>query len=122
MRNYSLGSFFSKFSGGSRTIRILLVLWITPLILFWGWYWTSYFDLRFGTMIFSRRLHDVIFRIYGEILGIDPTTIPPLLARACVLDSILVAALVAFRLRRPLLAFLGERRARYFGARPASSP
>jgi hypothetical protein len=57
-------------------------------------------------------MHDFVFQIYGQILGIDPATIPRLVAEACVFDSFFVAALYAFRRRRDIRSWLRDRRTR----------
>jgi hypothetical protein len=57
-------------------------------------------------------MHDFVFQIYGQILGIDPATIPPLVAKACVFDSFFIAALYAFRRRRQIRSWWRARRAR----------
>jgi Family of unknown function (DUF6105) len=61
----------------------------------------------------SRRLHDLVFQLYGDMLGIDPATIPWLVARACVFDGFLVAGIVAFRCRKPIAAWVRRNRERY---------
>ena len=102
-------------------MRYLIALWVSPLVLFWGWYFLSLNDINFGYVILSRRLHDLLFQLYGEMLGIDPTTIPGLLARACVFDSFLVAGLIAFRKRKAIIAWYRARHGRYLGERSAPS-
>ena len=81
-------------------MRTLLALWVAPLALFWGWYFLSLNDMNFGYVMLSRPLHDLVFQLYGEMLGIDPAIIPGMVAKACVFDSFLVAAIVAWRRRR----------------------
>ncbi|MCG7503822.1 DUF6105 family protein [Mesorhizobium retamae] len=92
-------------------MRALLLLWIVPLSLFWGWYFLSLNDMNFGYVMLSRQLHDLVFQLYGEILGVDPGLIPGMVAKACVFDSFLVAGIVAFRRRRQIAAWWRERRA-----------
>jgi hypothetical protein len=87
-------------------MRCLIALWISPLAAFWGWYFLSLNDVNFGYMILSRRLHDLVFQLYGEMLGVDPTTIPGLLARACIFDTFLVGCLIAFRRRKAIFAWV----------------
>jgi len=83
-------------------MRALVIFWAAPLGFFWSWYFLSLNDLSFGTLFFSRRLHDLVFAVYGEMLGVSPAELPGMTARACVLDSVIVLALVAFRRRRQL--------------------
>lgn len=90
-------------------MRALLLLWIAPLGLFWGWYFLSLNDMNFGYVMLSRQLHDLVFQLYGEMLGIDPASIPGLIARACFFDSFLVAGIVAFRRRRQIATWWRQR-------------
>lgn len=86
-------------------MRYILIFWALPLGLFWGWYFLSYHDINFGLLFFSRLLHDFAFDFYGTMLGIDPATIPGLVARACVIDTALIFAILAFRRRRKIAAW-----------------
>lgn len=86
-------------------MRWLLALWATPLAAFWGWYLLSVNNVNFGYVLLTRDANELIFQLYGEMLGMDPATIPPLIARACVLDTALLAAIIAFRRRRAIMAW-----------------
>ncbi len=94
-------------------MRLLLILWALPMGLFWGWYGLSYNDLNFGFTFLSREMNDLLFRIYGNILGINPQVIPGMVARACVVDSFILAGIVAFRRRRAIKAWYQDKRAAY---------
>jgi hypothetical protein len=100
-------------------MRALLALWALPLALFWGWFFLSLNDINFGYVMLSRQLHDLVFELYGEMLGIDPKEIPMLIARACVFDTLLIGAIWAFRARRRLIAWFKDRRDRWF---PTAAP
>ena len=102
-------------------MRYFLVLWAAPLVIFWGWYFLSLNDLHFGFVMLTRQVHDLVFQLYGQTLGIDPTSIPRLVARACVLDSAILLAICAFRRRTPIMAWVREMRDRYSRADPAPS-
>ncbi|MGB3834066.1 MAG: DUF6105 family protein [Mesorhizobium sp.] len=94
-------------------MRTLLLLWAAPLVLFWGWFFLSLNDINFGYVMLSRQLHDLVFQLYGEMLGIDPALIPGMVAKACFVDSLLVLAIWAFRRRRTIMAWIrgpGDRR------------
>jgi len=84
-------------------MKYVFALWATPLVLFWGWYFLSYFDINFGYVMLSRRAHDLVFELYGQMLGIDPQTIPTLIAEACILDTLILLAIWAFRRRKILM-------------------
>lgn len=91
-------------------MRTLLALWITPLVLFWGWYFLSLNDMNFGYVMLSRQLHDLVFQLYGEMLGIDPAVIPGMVAKACIFDSFVVTGIVAYRWRRTIAGWIRKLR------------
>lgn len=101
-------------------VRGLIALWLAPLVLFWGWFGLSFYDLNFGYVLLTRQAHDLIFQLYGEILGIDPEIIPSMLIKACVFDGLIVLAIIAFRRRRAIAVWARVCRERYFAG--ASSP
>lgn len=84
-------------------MRYILLFWAAPLGFFWGWYFLSLNDLSMGTHFFSRKLHDLVFTIYGNILGLEPELIPALVAKACIFDTLLIAAIFAFRKRAMII-------------------
>jgi hypothetical protein len=90
-------------------MRTLFALWAAPMALFWGWFYLSLNDINFGYVMLSRQLHDLVFELYGQMLGIDPTIIPGMVARACVFDGFLLMALWAFRRRRNIAAWIRNR-------------
>lgn len=90
-------------------MKWFLILWACPVILLTGWYGLSYYDMNFGIFMLTRQAHDLVFAIYGNVLGIPPETIPPLVARAIVFDSFLVFAIIAFRKRRQIRAWYAKR-------------
>ena len=92
-------------------MRYILLFWAVPMGLFWGWFYLSYHDINFGLTFLSRPVHDFAFGFYGNLLGIDPQTIPPLVARACVVDSAVIFAIYAFRKRREIMAWWTSGRA-----------
>lgn len=91
-------------------MKWFLFLWAMPVALLGGWYGLSYYDMSFGFFMLTRDAHDLVFQIYGHILGIPPEDLPPLVARAIVFDSFLVLALMAFRRRRRIAAWWQARR------------
>ncbi len=90
-------------------MRYILYFWAAPLGFFWAWYFLSAND--FGYLFFTRQTHDFAFDFYGKLLGIDPATIPPLVAKACVTDTFLVFGIFAFRRRRAIMEWVNARRA-----------
>ena len=91
-------------------MRALFAFWAAPLVLFWGWFFLSLNDINFGYVMLSRQLHDLVFQLYGQMLGIDPGIIPGMVARACVFDSFLLLGLVAFRRRRQIAEWVKRHR------------
>jgi hypothetical protein len=81
-------------------MRILIILWAFPLIFFWGWYGLSYFDINFGIAFLNRHTHNVIFALYGQILGMPASEVPFALVKIFAFDSMLVLALAAWRWRK----------------------
>ena len=80
-------------------MRVLLLLWFVPLVLFWGWFALSANDWSFGYVMLSRELHDVVLGIYARTLGVDVEALPGMIAGACALDSLFIMAIAAFRWR-----------------------
>ncbi|MEY9197740.1 DUF6105 family protein [Sinorhizobium sp. CCBAU 05631] len=87
-------------------MKWLMVFWGGPVILLTGWYSLSYYDMSFGIFMLTREAHDLVFRLYGHILGIPPESIPPLVARAMVVDTIVLFGLVALRKHRQIATWL----------------
>lgn len=80
-------------------MKWLAGFWGFPVLFLFAWYGLSYNDMSFGIFMLSREAHDLVFKIYGDILGIPPETIPPLVARAIIVDSLIVLAIYVFRRR-----------------------
>lgn len=91
-------------------MKWFLGLWAGPLVLLATWYGLSYNDMHFGFFMLTRETHDLVFEVYGAMLGIPPEDIPPLVARALVLDTGIVLAILAFRRRRQIAAWWQARR------------
>jgi len=91
-------------------MKWFLFLWAGPIALLASWYGLSYYDMNFGIFMLTRDAHDLVFQIYGHILGIPPEDLPPLVLRAIVFDSFLVLAIIAFRRRRQIRSWWQARR------------
>ncbi len=100
-------------------MKWFLILWACPIILLAGWYGLSYYDMSFGIFMLTRQAHDLVFAVYGNILGIPPETIPPLVARAIAFDSLIVFAIIAYRKRKAIAAWY---RLRFPPAQASVSP
>ncbi|MBZ9700751.1 MULTISPECIES: DUF6105 family protein [unclassified Mesorhizobium] len=92
-------------------MRYIFALWAAPMALFWGWFYLSLNDMNFGYVMLSRQLHDFVFQLYGQMLGIDPTIIPGMVGRACIFDGLLLLAIWAFRRRREIIGGIRGRAA-----------
>ncbi|MGF9692582.1 MULTISPECIES: DUF6105 family protein [unclassified Rhizobium] len=90
-------------------MKWFLILWAGPVLLLGSWYWLSYNDISFGFFMLTRQTHDLVFEIYGGILGVEPEILPPLVARAVAFDSLIVMSIVAFRKRRQIIAWWSGR-------------
>lgn len=86
-------------------MKWFLILWAGPVMLLGSWYSLSYYDMSFGVFMLTRQAHDLVFQIYGNVLDIPPETIPPLVARAIAVDSLIVFAIIAFRKRAAIVAW-----------------
>ncbi len=80
--------------------RTLFLLWALPILLFGIWYGLSVNDMNLGTIMFSRQLHDHVFAIYGNLLGIDPQALPMMIVDALITDTLIVFGFIAYRKRK----------------------
>jgi hypothetical protein len=96
-------------------MRYVLAIWALPLVIFWGWFGLSFYDMNFGYVMLTRKVHDLLFELYGNMLGLDPVTIPWLVAKACIIDTLILLAIYAFRRRRQITAWVIATRERYRG-------
>lgn len=86
-------------------MKTLLLLWALPITILGAWYGLSYYDMSFGFFMLTRDAHDLVFQIYGNVLGIAPETIPPLVLRAIIVDSLILFAIIGFRRRKQIRAW-----------------
>lgn len=84
-------------------------LWLVPMTLFWGWFGLSYYDMNFGLLMFSRQIHDLVFGIYANMLGISYDAIVSIYIKACIFDSLLILSIIAFRRRKKIIAWWQSR-------------
>ena len=105
-------------------MRYVVLAWALPLAIFWGWFGLSYYDMNFGYLMLTRRVHDIYFQIFGQMTGLEPSTIPWLAFKACVMDTFILLGIWAFRARREIKAWLVKMRGRYSGtsSEPESAP
>ena len=90
-------------------MKWVLFFWALPLVILGSWYTLSYYDINFGYAILSRPMHDLVFQIYGNVLGIPPDSIPPLVLKAVIVDSALLFAIMIFRRRKAIMAWWARR-------------
>ena len=80
-------------------MRTFLYLWILPMSLFGVWYGLSANDWNLGMWFFSREIHDEVMTLYAATLGVRAEAMPGLLARALVIDTLLVMTIMCWRHR-----------------------
>ncbi|WP_062202716.1 DUF6105 family protein [Aureimonas sp. AU12] len=90
-------------------MRWFLGLWFVPITFLVLWFALAANDINLGTFFFSRAMYDLVFTMYGNVLGIPPADLPPMVARALMLDSAIVLALYVFRRRKPITAWVRSR-------------
>jgi hypothetical protein len=90
-------------------MKYVVAIWAAPLVLFWGWFFLSLNDINFGSIFLTRQLHDLVFKIYGEMLGVSPETIPAMIADACIVDTAIIVGIWGLRRRREIAAWLRSR-------------
>lgn len=78
-------------------MRTILILWIIPVVLFWGWYGLSANDMHYGMFFLSRAFHDHIFQLYSQILHMPADEIPVKLAWLFGIDTLIVFGIAALR-------------------------
>ncbi|MAY63811.1 MAG: hypothetical protein CML29_16535 [Rhizobiales bacterium] len=78
-------------------MKWFIALWAAPMALICSWYTLSYYDLNFGLTFLSRDLHDLVFIVYGNILGVPPEDVPPMVFKAILVDTALVVAILLLR-------------------------
>ena len=93
-------------------MKWFLILWAGPVLLLGSWYFLSFYDMSFGFFMLTRQAHDLVFQIYGNVLGIAPETIPPLVLRAIIVDSLILFAIIGFRRRKQIKAWWAARQAK----------
>ncbi|EAU40514.1 hypothetical protein FP2506_04776 [Fulvimarina pelagi HTCC2506] len=87
-------------------MRAFFLYWFLPLAGFWGWFFAARFDV--GYVVFSREVYDKTFAVYEALLGMDADAIAWLMAEAIVFDSFILLAIIAFRRRTKIAAFIRE--------------
>lgn len=90
-------------------MRYFLIFWLLPVGGLAAWLYMASNDYSFGTLFFSRDMYDFVFGTYADILGVDPAILPPLVYRALVVDTFIVAAIVAFRRRKQIATWWNAR-------------
>ena len=78
-------------------MRLILILWIIPIVVFWGWYGLSANDMSMGFFFFTRAFHDHMFRLYGSMLGVPSEEVPMLIAGTFAFDTMLLVGISALR-------------------------
>ena len=74
-------------------MRLVLILWGLPIVVFWGWYFASLHNYHFGYFFLTRDFHDHLFTIYGKMLFMDPADVPAAIAWLFFIDTLIVVGL-----------------------------
>lgn len=98
-------------------MKWFLVFWGGPIMFLGLWYGLSYYDMNFGIYMLRRDFNDLVFQIYGNVLGLPPEILPGLVAKAIVTDSAVLFAIIGFRRRKQIAAWWSARRSRAGGQR-----
>ena len=93
-------------------MKWILIFWAMPIVILGTWYGLSYNDINFGYLILSRRMNDFVFELYGSILGLPPKEIPGLVVRAIIMDTFILAGILAFRRRKSIAEWWRARQAK----------
>jgi hypothetical protein len=93
-------------------MKWILIFWAMPIVILGTWYGLSYNDINFGYLILSRRMNDFVFELYGSILGLPPKEIPGLVVRAIIMDTFILAGILAFRRRKAIAEWWRARQAK----------
>jgi Family of unknown function (DUF6105) len=91
-------------------MRYFLLFWVLPVGGLALWLFMASNDYSFGMMFFSREMFDLVFGVYADILGVDPAILPPLVYKALVVDTLIVAALFALKRHKDIIAWWKARR------------
>ena len=86
-------------------MRYFLLFWLLPVGGLAAWLYMAENDHSFGMFFFSRDMFDMVFGVYAQILGIDAATLPPLIYKALVIDTLIVVALFALKRRKDIAAW-----------------
>lgn len=92
-------------------MRYIFWFWFVPMGFLWSWYFLSLNDISLGMGFYSRETHDLVFLIYGHILDLEKDVIIRLLVKACIVDTGLIFAILAFRRRKQIGAWWQARQA-----------
>lgn len=90
-------------------MRYFLLLWVLPVGGLAAWLFMAANNYSFGMFFFSRGMFDLVFGTYADILGVDASTLPPLVYKALVVDTLIVAALFALKRRKDIISWWNSR-------------
>lgn len=87
-------------------MRSFLLFFMLPMAFYWSWYLLSLNDISFGFFMYSREMNDLVFETYGAMVGVPPETLPPLVLKACIVDTAIVLGIWALRRRKEIAAWV----------------
>nr|WP_316653619.1 DUF6105 family protein [uncultured Gellertiella sp.] len=86
-------------------MKWFLLLWGGPIVLLGTWYGLSYYDMNFGFFMLRRETNDLVFQLYGKVLGLPPQILPALVMKAVIVDSLVLFSIIGFRRRKDIRAW-----------------
>lgn len=93
-------------------MKWFLFLWGGPIVVLSLWYGLSYYDMNFGIFMLRKDFNELVFQVYGNVLGLPPEILPGLVAKAVLTDSAVLFAIIGFRRRKQIAAWWQARKVR----------
>lgn len=78
-------------------MRAILFIWVAPVAFLVVWFVLAANDWNMGTIMFSRANYDLVLSLYANLLGIEPHSVPTMIAKIAAFDLALVAAFFGWR-------------------------
>ena len=100
--------------------RILVILWLSPTVLFASWLALSSLDWHLGLPFMTREVHDAVFRAYALVLGLEREAVWDLVENVFLFDAAVLATIALWQRVRPLKRLRASRAPEASGTPEAS--
>lgn len=70
-------------------MRTIFLLWLFPIVFFWGWHFLSVYDVG-GVFFLTQDFNNHIYGLYGSILQMPADDVPWALAWVFFIDSVIL--------------------------------